>query len=278
VCLVQYDAMGDVYTHGHHDSVLRSHRWRTAENSAAYLLPSLRAGMEILDVGCGPGTITLDLAARVAPGAVTGVDADAGVVAQAQDLASGEVDRGRRRNVRFCTGDVYALDFPDASFDVVHAHQVLQHLGDPVAALREMRRVLRPGGTLAVRDGDYGAFVWAPADPLLTRWLELYHRVTARNLAEADAGRRLLGWVQAAGFPEPVASSSTWTFADPASRQWWGDLWAERVEHSGFAEQARAYGLSDDRELADIARAWRRWAAAPDGLFVALHVEVLARR
>ena len=94
---------------------------------------------------------------------------------------------------------MYALDFEDASFDVVHAHQVLQHLQDPVAALRELRRVLRPGGTLAVRDSDYAAFVWAPADPLLDRWNELYHPITARNGAEADAGRYLLGWVQAAG-------------------------------------------------------------------------------
>ena len=52
----------DVYLHGHHDSVLRSHRWRTAENSAGYLIPHLAAGAEILDIGCGPGTITAGLA------------------------------------------------------------------------------------------------------------------------------------------------------------------------------------------------------------------------
>src|SRR6188472_2086916 len=65
----------DTYTHGHHESVLRSHEWRTAENSAAYLLPHLQPGMDLLDVGCGPGTITLDLARLVAPGHVVGVDA-----------------------------------------------------------------------------------------------------------------------------------------------------------------------------------------------------------
>src|ERR1700685_2073062 len=108
------------YLHGHHDSVLRSHRWRTAENSAAYLLPWLTPAAHLLDVRRRPGTIHVDL------------------------------------------GDVRQLGFDDASFDIVHAHQVLQHLADPVSALAEMRRVCRPGGVVAARDGDYGGFLWFP--------------------------------------------------------------------------------------------------------------------
>jgi SAM-dependent methyltransferase len=265
--------MGDTYTHGHHESVLRSHEWRTAENSAGYLLARLEPGIDLLDVGCGPGTITIDLAHRVAPGAVVGIDRADDVIAKADDLAR----RQAVENVRFATGDVYALDFDDASFDVVHAHQVLQHLREPVAALREMKRVLRPGGTLAVRDSDYAAFVWAPADPLLDRWGELYHSITRHNGAEPDAGRHLLGWAQQAGFSNVEAGSSTWTFADPESRAWWGSLWADRVELSSFADQAVEYGLSDAAELAAIAAAWRRWAEQPDGYFAVLHGEVLAR-
>jgi len=166
--------------------VLRSHRWRTAENSAAYLLPSLSPGQRLLDVGCGPGTITLDLAGRVAPGQTVGVDRDAGVVAEAQRLLESREVPG----IEFMTADTYALGFDDESFDVVHAHQLLQHLTDPVAALVEMRRVLRPGDVLAVRDGDYGGFVWAPADPLLDRWMQLYHDVCRHNGADADAAPR----------------------------------------------------------------------------------------
>ena len=74
-------ATSDTYLHGHHDSVLRSHRWRTAENSAGYLLPRLRPDARVLDVGCGPGTITADPAGLVPDGEVTGIDAAEGVLA-----------------------------------------------------------------------------------------------------------------------------------------------------------------------------------------------------
>src|SRR6476620_1118472 len=149
----------DVYTHGHHDSVLQSHRWRTAANSAGYLLPHLHPGDSLLDVGCGPGTITADLVAAVAPGRVVAIDRSGDVLEEARTAAPDA-------DVRL--GDVYALDHPDGEFDVSHAHQVLQHLTDPVAALAEMRRVTRPGGLVAVRDADYAAMTWYPANAGLT--------------------------------------------------------------------------------------------------------------
>jgi ubiquinone/menaquinone biosynthesis C-methylase UbiE len=261
----------DVYTHGHHESVLRSHTWRTAENSAAHLLPRLRPGMDLLDVGCGPGTLTVDLARRVAPGRVVGLDRSAEVLAQA-----GRHAEAAGVPVTFRSGDVYALDLPDASFDVVHAHQVLQHLTDPVAALREMRRVLRPGGTVAVRDGDYSCFSWAPLDPLLERWLAVYRAVARHNRAEPDAGRFLKRWARGAGFERVEASSSTWTFSDEDSCRWWGGLWADRCLLSSFGEQAVAYGIASRDELAAMADAWRRWSVDPDAFFVVPHGEVLA--
>jgi SAM-dependent methyltransferase len=262
----------DVYTHGHHESVLRSHTWRTAANSAAYLLGDLRPGLDLLDVGCGPGTITVDLARLVAPGRVVGIDRAAEVVARARAYAAAQ-----GVSVELEAGDVYALPFAEASFDVVHAHQVLQHLSDPVRAMAEMRRVLRPGGLLAVRDSDYACFAWAPLDPLLARWLELYHAVARRNAGEPDAGRFLKGWALAAGFRDVRASSSTWTYADAESCAWWGGLWADRCEQSLFGEQAIAYGLSTRDELGAIAAAFRRWSTQPDAFFMVPHVEILAR-
>lgn len=266
--------MADRYTHGHHESVLRSHRWRTAENSAGYLLPHLRAGQRVLDIGCGPGTITIDLARSVRPGTVAGIDAAPDVV----DAAIAARDEAGLDDsaVSFAVGDVCALDAPDASFDLVHAHQVLPHLTDPGAALREMARVTAPGGLVAVRENDYGAFAWAPDDPLLDRWFELYHQVTRANRADADAGRHLPQWFRAAGLTDLDVGSSTWTFADADDRAWWGGPWADRVTDSAFAHQAVEYGLAERSELEQISGAFRRWATADDGVFVLVHVEVLA--
>lgn len=265
-------ASKDIYTHGHHESVLRSHRWRTAENSCGYLLPHLRPGQDLLDVGCGPGTITTDLAGRVAPGRVIGIDAAAGVLEMARQEASRS-----GAGVEFAPGNVYGLDFSDATFDVVHAHQVLNHLTDPTRALTEMRRVLKPGGVLAVRDSDYAAMAWAPREPLMDRWMELYQEVTRRNGAEANAARYLLGWAHAAGFVDATITSSTWTFAGK-DRRWWGTTWAARVRSSDFATQARDYGLSTTAELEDIACAWERWAEHPDGVIIIVAGEVIARK
>lgn len=261
----------ETYTHGHHESVLRSHRWRNAENSAAYLLPALRPGMSLLDVGCGPGTITIDLARRLDPGRVVGVDRAPAPLEEARALAQG------LEHLDFVVGDLYALDFADASFEVVHAHQVLQHLSDPVAALAELGRVCRPGGIVAARDADFGAMCWHPAEPTLDRWLELYHAVARANGAEPDAARRLVGWAAAAGFSDVTASVSGWCFAAAEERAWWGGLWAERTTHSVFAEQAIGYGLASAETLEAIAEAFRRWATCPEGWFGLLHGEILCR-
>ncbi len=261
------------YIHGHHDSVLRSHRWRTAENSAGYLLPHLREGLSLLDIGCGPGTITVDLAALVAPGQTVGIDRVSRPLADARQAA---VDRGLT-TVAFTVGDVYQLDFPANSFDVVHAHQVLQHLTDPVAALREMARVCRPGGLVAARDADYSAMTWYPLDPRLDRWQQLYHQVAIDNGAEPDAGRRLLAWAHQAGFREVTSTASVWCYSTPDEREWWGSTWAERVTESAFAQQAVSAGFTDESQLQDLAAAWREWGSAPDGWFAILHGEILCQ-
>ncbi len=228
------------YTHGHAESVLRSHRWRTAENSAGHLLPHLAAGDRLLDVGSGPGTITADLAERVSPGRVTALE----VTEEAADLTRAELDRRAVEHATVKVGDVHALPFGDDSFDVVHAHQVLQHVADPVGLLREAHRVLRPGGLVAARDSIYASKAWSPDDPLLVRWNELYHRVARRDGGEPDAGRYLLAWATEAGFVDVAFTSSTWTFADDDTRAWWGGLWADRVTDSAFASAHSSSGRS----------------------------------
>ncbi|MCR2809570.1 MULTISPECIES: methyltransferase domain-containing protein [unclassified Microbacterium] len=263
----------DAYTHGHHESVLRSHRWRTAENSAAYLLPLLARGCTVLDVGAGPGTITADLAERVAPGQVVGLDAAAGVVATADELRS---ERGLD-NLSFEVGDAYFLAVADDSVDIVHAHQVLQHLARPVDALREFRRVVSPAGAVAVRDVDYEGVIWYPQVPALDEWMEVYLRVHRGMSGDPTAGRHLKAWAREAGFTDVTATASVWLFESDEDRQWWGSAWAERAVASSFAENALSLGVTDRSGLARIAEAWRLWAASPDGWLLMPHGEVIAR-
>lgn len=267
-------APAEVYTHGHHESVLRSHRWRTAENSAGFLLAILRPDMDVLDVGCGPGTITIDLARRLPAGRVVGVDRAPDVLAGACAAAK----TAGMANVGFVAGDVYDLHFADATYDVVYAHQVLQHLRHPVAALAEMRRVCRPGGVVAARDGDYPAMTWYPPDPWLDRWVGLYCATARHNGGEPAAGRRLVSWARSAGFEDIAVTASAWCFARRDERRWWGDLWADRITASDVAARAVALGLARPAELAAMADAWRRWAEQDDGWFAVLHGEILCQR
>ncbi len=259
------------YLHGHHEAVLRSHRQRTAENSAAYLLPRLHPDARVLDVGCGPGTITADLAGRVPQGSVIGIDAEAGIVADARS----SVWANQRANLSFEVGDVYRLAFDDATFDVVHAHQVLQHLADPVAAMHEMRRVCRSGGVVACREADYAGMFWHPASDAMDDWVRLYRAVARSAGGEPDGGRHLVPWAHAAGFTRVDVSASMWCFATSEERRWWGELWAERLVHSRFAEQAIGENLATAAELERLAEGFRRWMEVRDACFFVPHGEVL---
>lgn len=261
------------YTHGHHRSVLRSHSARTAANSADYLLDHLHPGVRVLDVGCGPGSITNDFAALVAPGLVVGIE---NVDAPLNIARAAAVD-AKLANVRYDIGDVYKLPFADGSFDVVHAHQLLQHLQHPLNALREMQRVCADGGVIAARDADYAAMTWYPATEGMARWQELYRAVARSNGAEPDAGRRLLSWALQAGLTNVTPTASVWCYADSESRRAWGNTWAERVTESSFANQAIERGLAEPAQLAEIADAWRVWATQADGWFAVLHGEILCR-
>lgn len=265
--------MPEKYTHGHHESVLRSHEKRTVANSAAYLIPHLAAGLRVLDVGAGPGTITVDLAERVAPGEVTGLDAAADVIEKAAALAA----RRGIENVSFAVGDAYALGDDAGPYDIVHAHQVLQHLSRPIDALREFRRVLAPGGLVAARDVDYAGVIWHPMLPGLQEWHDVYLRVHRAVAGEPAAGRRLKAWARAAGFADVESSASMWLFESPDARDWWGGAWADRALHSTFATHAVEHGITDRTGLERIAAGWREWAASDDGWFFMPHGEIIAR-
>jgi len=230
--------------------------------------------MTLLDVGCGPGTISCDLAERAA--SVIGIEPSEPILEKAAQTAA-ERNIG---NINFRQGSVYELEFRAGTFDVVHAHQVLQHLVDPVAALTEMLRVTRPGGLVAVREADYAAMTWYPQSPGLERWREIYDDVARRNGAEPNAARHLLQWALLAGADRDSISASvgTWLFCDNADRTWWGELWAERTVESDFGKQARDYAITTLREQESVACAWRTWMVEESGWFTVPNGELIIGR
>jgi ubiquinone/menaquinone biosynthesis C-methylase UbiE len=269
------------YIHGHHASVLRSHSWRTVENSCPHLITHLNnPSLKILDVGCGPGTISIDLASRVPQGFVLAIDPSAEVIKKAQKMAH---EKGVT-NVRFEVGSIFHWDLIDGieeeSFDIVHAHQVLQHLQDPLTAMRVMKKLTRIGGVVAVRDCDYSAMSHYPPHAGMGKWLDLY-RATAKSIhCDPDIGKRLHAIARQAGFSrcDIHASVSAWTFSTPDERAWWCGVWAERSLKSDYKTLVLENNLGTEQDLHEIAQTWKDMELEEDGWFAVINGEVIARR
>jgi SAM-dependent methyltransferase len=186
----------ETYTPGHGPSAIDFMARRSLASHGEFFLAHLTPGVSVLDCGCGPGTITLGIAGRVAPGCVTGVDFAASQVEQATaNAAAADV-----RNLSFQVADCYRLPFEDATFDRVFSHALLEHLSDPVRALREFRRVLKPGGVIGVCTPDWGGFLLAPPSPAVSDAVAAYKALQSRNGGDVEVGRKLGIHLAAAGF------------------------------------------------------------------------------
>jgi len=263
----------DVYTHGHQPAVVNQHARRTAEQCAAFARDVIAEDSQILDVGCGPASITAGLGDWVPNGTVTGIE----IASDILEVARRTIKASGLENVAVEQASVYKLPYEDGSFDVVYAHQVLQHLTDPVAALKEMARVARVGGYVAVRDADYYTMCCSPESQMIEEWRRIYCLVARHNGAEPDAGRHLLGWFHQASIKDVHTSASAWAYSSPEERANWGFSWAERCLTTSFAEQAVEYGYATRAELEAIADGWREWATNPDGHFHFINGEALAQ-
>jgi ubiquinone/menaquinone biosynthesis C-methylase UbiE len=265
-------SVSEIYQHGHHTSVVNNHAKRTAERDAAFFLRNLKPGMRLLDVGCGPGSITVGLALRVEPGHTVGIDASRSVIETARSLAKAQP----AKHLTFEVGNIYEPRFPAESFDAIFAHQVLQHLGRPIDALLQFRALLTSGGVVGVRDVDWGSTTFYPEDQGIRRFLHLYYELGRRNGGEPNAGRHLRHWFREAGFVETHVTTSTVSYTDAASTREWADTYADRTLHSNIAEKSLEYGIATRSELEAIAASWSAWGRHPDALWCFTHTEMVA--
>jgi len=233
---------------------------RRANTHAAFFLPHLRSGMRLLDGGCGPGTMTIDLAEIVAPAEVIGIDVETSQIELARTTAAED----GTSNVRFDVGDLYSLPFPDDSFDVAFLHGVLEHLNDPVRGLREVLRVLKRGGVVGARHADFGGFLIEPASPPLDQFVPLFERLMLHNGADPRAGRHQLRWLTEAGFTriQMSASYDCWT-STPEEKRVTAQFLESLVSDSDFSRQLLAAGLADRNLLEELHHAFAGWAMNP---------------
>ncbi|KAJ7682316.1 methyltransferase type 11 [Mycena polygramma] len=253
--------MATTYQKGHTPAVLRAHGARTASNTCQYFTPLLKPDHHVLDVGCGPGSITATLAPLV--GHITGIDTSEAAIKAASSQPN------LPENTTFRTGDAMALPFGDGEFDVVYTSQVLCHLPDPVSALVEFRRVLKPGGFVACREADAGSLILHPEFPGGTLWRQLQAQLSQKTGAHTDAGRMLLDWALQAGFEDGKVnySAGDMTYAGE-TREKFGRTMATRTREDGtYRANAVGTGLVDEEGLERMAGDWDKWAGERAGVF-----------
>lgn len=242
---------------------------RTASAAAAFLLPHLHPGTRVLDIGCGPGTITLGLAKAVAPGEVVGVDLQQNMVARARTLAA---ERGVG-NVRFERADAYELPFAESSFDAALQHRVLMHLADPVRGLREVRRVLRPGGVLGLRDVDVASAVFWPMTPELERFNDLRMRAFELEGTDGRTGRKHRQLLLDAGFDQTETQSVTEGGGSPDTLRRHAQFLSAAFE--GIGRIAVQEGWIDQTGCDAIATGLTRWSERRDAVTFMVICETL---
>jgi SAM-dependent methyltransferase len=232
---------------------------RTLDNCGDFLLPHLMPEWRLLDCGSGPGELTIELAQRLPGGQVVGIDAEAAAVLQAQQLAAErKVD-----NVAFRQADVYALPYPDGTFDAVYSHALLSHLRDPARALREARRVLRRGGVIGVAENVGDAGVWSPPDSAAGRMWELVMRVQEHHGGGARHVRDLLGLMLDAGFERVEGHGGAEVYGTRDRLRLGAQGLAALARRPQFVRTVVEQGWADEAELAYLAEAVPAWAEHP---------------
>ncbi|KAH7022275.1 S-adenosyl-L-methionine-dependent methyltransferase [Ilyonectria destructans] len=269
----------NMYGPGYGATQVTHHEWRTAENSAGHLLPRLQSiakqtpQLKLLDVGAGSGTISASLAKYMPEGQVTATDISDEILGRAKLHA----DSVGVKNIQFQRANVYELPFPDSTFDVTHAHQVLCHLDAPSDAIREMVRVTKPGGVVALRESEMKMWCIFPELPPLLRFHEIAAKTLVANGGQDKGGRQLVSWTMKAGVAREdiTASFGTWCYSAPEDRLPWASSMMERLKNGQMRGKAIELGIATEQEIDDMIDAWDKWSKTEDATLGIMNGEVL---
>lgn len=245
---------------------------RDAQTFVPFLLPHLSPGMDVLDVGCGVGSIALDLAPKIAPGRIVGVDADAEQIAVARRSAA---DR-QVENAEFQEASIYELPFPDDTFDAAYANAVLMYVRDRIAALAEMRRVLRAAGVAAVSDDDLATLVISPERPELELGRHLFEKSVAHEGGNARYSRHLRTLMLEAGFAttQGVALAPE-VYGDLERTRWFAEFAVGLFGAPQMTEVILSEGWATREQLDAMLAAFPEWAERPDAFVAWLYCGAL---
>ncbi|KAA9154064.1 methyltransferase domain-containing protein [Amycolatopsis acidicola] len=244
------------YAPGFSDDALSMMGARTASDRAAFAVRLLEPGMRVLDVGCGPGTITTGFVPVAGAGRVLGVDQYPGQFPE-------------ESTVDFVAGSAYALPVVSESIDLVFAHALFEHLRDPATVLREFRRVLRPGGAIALSTSDWSRAVLRPKTVNVVAALRGHYLLRRRAGGDPFAGKHIAAQVERAGFRDVK------THARFRPDMGYRDL-ARYVETR--LDAALTESSQDRDQLASAARSAWAWSHAGDGDFSQCWIELTASR
>ena len=268
--------MNDLYIMGYSDAYLRILSARSVADACAYLAPHLKPGLRVLDVGCGPGSISAGLAEAIAPGELRCIDIEPSQVEMASQLAA---ERGLS-NAKFSVADVKALPFEDGSFDIVHCSDALAYIPDTGAALNEMKRVLKSGGILACREIIMDLFMTHPdPDPkFATQAYAIFADTLEGDDGHPQMGRELAVHLEKAGFTDIQMSASFEMFTGPERLKLLYDLGDQWFFMADVQSPATEYGAATQRMMEEILQSRKNWYNAPQAMGAFAFGEALAVR
>lgn len=267
--------MSAAYVHGYHPK--ENIRLQDQASTLVELLHSdtfYPAGSRVLEAGCGVGAQTVTLARNSPRANITSLDISKSSVAEAKK----RIEAAGFTHVAFAQGDIFQLPFAPQTFDHVFVCFVLEHLARPTAALRRLKKFLKPGGTITVIEGDHGSTYFHPASDAAHRAIQCQVELQRRAGGNANIGRQLYPLLQAAGFAS-VSVSPRMVYVDASKPRlvegFTRKTFTAMIE--GVREAALSAGLADEAEFDEGIRALYR-TTQEDGVFCYTFFKAVAVR